>query len=93
MRSGSYESLRANSRKTRELPSLYEKSEWEEIIMAKRLKTSVQSGNKNKLTKKQKNCSRSGEKRVEETGQGCGLGLICRDCDLLLETSPINIYY
>ncbi|HEY4507178.1 MAG TPA: hypothetical protein VJH71_03435 [Candidatus Paceibacterota bacterium] len=44
------------------------------------------------LTRKQKSCSHSNEKRVEEIGQGCGFGLVCRDCDLLLETSPTNIY-
>lgn len=47
---------------------------------------------KNGLTRKQKNCPHASEKRVEEIGQGCGFGLICRDCNLLLETSPTNIY-
>ncbi len=48
--------------------------------------------NKNGITKRQLKCSHSNEKRVEEIGQGCGFGLVCRDCDLLLETSPTNIY-
>ena len=45
-----------------------------------------------RATRKQRNCPHSSEKRVEEIGQGCGFGLVCRDCDLLLETSPTNIY-
>lgn len=43
-------------------------------------------------TRKQRNCPHSDEKRVEEIGQGCGFGLVCKDCNLLLETSPTNIY-
>ena len=55
-------------------------------------KKSNQSKNKHQLTKRQKSCPHSSEKRVEEIGQGCGFGLVCRDCDLLLETSPMNIF-
>jgi hypothetical protein len=55
-------------------------------------RTTKPSKKKYLLTRKQRGCPHSGEKRVEEIGQGCGFGLVCRDCDLLLETSPTNIY-
>lgn len=40
---------------------------------------------------KQRNCLHD-DTRAEEIGQGCGFGLDCRKCDLLLETSPVWIY-